>query len=95
VITEDNNARLGTEGVEHFILFNVEDTHRRNCPRNSFGPKGAILREANFNVGILGVKAGLLLAETGHPRVAVRVAWEEGREEGPGTFAFEIDGADV
>ena len=95
VVTEDNNVRLGTEGFEHFILFNGEDTHGRNSFCNSFGPKGAILREANFNVGILGCNAGFLLAEAGHPRGTVWVAWLEGREEGPVTFAFEIDGTDV
>jgi hypothetical protein len=95
VISEDDDARFGAEGVKHLVFLNVEDAHGRNSFRNAFGPKGAVLREADLDVCSLRFYPGFFFAKTSHPCLAVWVTRVESREEGARTFALEIEGANV
>ena len=63
VVAKDNDAGLSPERVKHFVLFDGKDAHCGNGSRDSFGTKGAVLGEADFDVGILGFDAALLFAE--------------------------------
>ena len=71
VVTEDNDAGLGTVWKQTFIPLDREDTHYGNGSRGTFFTECTIFAKGDFAVGVEGFKATLFFLITLKPGLMI------------------------
>jgi hypothetical protein len=71
MVTQNNDAGLGTVWKQIFIPLDCEDTHCGNGLRGAFFTECTILAKGDFAVGVEGFKATLFYSITLKPDLAI------------------------